>query len=41
MKYEALEKNAFSRPIVPKIGNLQYSMILENLTFAGGFQPVR
>src|ERR1700676_1300962 len=24
-KYEALEKNAFSKPIVPKIGNLQYS----------------
>jgi hypothetical protein len=24
-KYEALEKNAVSRPIVPKIGNLRYS----------------
>src|SRR5450755_1402397 len=36
-KYEALEKNAFSRPIVPKIRNLQYSHNPRKPTFARGF----
>jgi hypothetical protein len=36
-KYEALEKNAVSRPIVPKIGNLRYSCDPRKPHFAQGF----
>src|ERR1700738_4803179 len=36
-KYEALEKNAVSGPIVPKIGNLRYSRDPRKPHFCSGF----
>jgi hypothetical protein len=35
-RYEALEKNAVSEPKTHQITNLQYSLVLEKLAFAGG-----